>query len=406
LIPRTKYLNLYTSTNKNNENFMKTLSKIILTASLFGVAAQSYASNDKDYLKGLSGEMISYCSNEPGPCAALIKAFNEEVAQANGNNSFKAKTVRLSTSEMIARVKGELEKSGAASKRKCGKITDVTKAEECKESVYKSKVDIVFHGTDDPYRAALADDFFSPYNYPTGSSVQPWAVAITKDSDSRLGGAYLGVLGFGYNTELLAQKGLAAPVCWKDLEKPEYKGQIVMANWNTSGTAYKFASTMMQAFPGGEQEGWDTVRAIHKNIAQYSKSGSKGGKMAARGETTIGIGFAHDIISLGQKGFPIQLVLPCEGTLFEIGPIGILRGAKNRQAAEAFAQFLYETSTQQLLANEGILSFPSNVNTIPPKGVEVLNGVKLLEADSYFADKKVKNDIIQKWTNEVFPLPR
>ena len=128
--------------------------------------------------------------------------------------------------------------------------------------------------------------------------------------------------------------------------------------------------------------------------------------MAARGETTIGIGFAHDIISLKQKGFPIQLVLPCEGTLFEIGPIGILRGAKHRKAAEAFALFLYEPSTQNILAKEGILSFPSNVNTVPPEGLDVLKGVKLLPVNSYYSEKKVKGDIISKWTNEVFPLPR
>ncbi|NRA20500.1 MAG: extracellular solute-binding protein [Oceanospirillaceae bacterium] len=385
---------------------MKILNKIMLTVSILGITVPSYAASDMDYLKGLSGEMVSYCSNEPGPCAALIKAFNAAVAEANGNNDFKAKFIRLSTSEMISRVKGELEKSAAAAKRKCKNITDAAELEVCKEKVYKSKVDIAFHGTDDPYRAALGDDFFSPFDYPTGADVQPWAAGITKDSDGRLGGAYLGVLGFGYNTELLAKKGLSVPACWKDLTKPEYKGQIVMANWNTSGTAYKFASTMMQAFPGGEKEGWDTVRAIHKNIAQYSKSGSKGGKMAARGETTIGIGFAHDIISLKQKGFPIQLVLPCEGTLFEIGPIGILRGAKNRKAAEAFALFLYEPSTQNILAQEGILSFPSNVNTVPPEGLDVLKGVKLLPVNSYYSEKKVKGDIISKWTNEVFPLPR
>ena len=32
---------------------------------------------------------------------------------------------------------------------------------------------------------------------------------------------YLGVLGMGYNTELLAKKKLAAPACWRDLTKPE-----------------------------------------------------------------------------------------------------------------------------------------------------------------------------------------
>ena len=59
---------------------MKILNKIMLTVSILGITVPSYAASDMDYLKGLSGEMVSYCSNEPGPCAALIKAFNAAVA--------------------------------------------------------------------------------------------------------------------------------------------------------------------------------------------------------------------------------------------------------------------------------------------------------------------------------------
>ena len=384
---------------------MNKLTKVIITASVLGMTAQVQAA-DMSYLKGLSGNMVSYCGNEPEPCEVVINAFNTAVAKANANNSFDAKVIRLSTSEMISRIKSELEKSAAAAKRKCKAITDESALESCKNDVYKSKVDVAFYGTDDPYRAALEDDIFAQYNYPTDASVKPWAKSITEFSDNRLGGLYLGVLGLGVNTELLAKKGLAMPVAWKDLEKPEYKNSIVMANWNTSGTAYKFAATILQAYPGGEAAGWDAVRAIHKNIAQYTKSGSKGGKMAARGETLIGVGFGHDVISLKQKGFPIELVIPSEGTLFEVGPVGIIRGAKNRSAAEAFVQFLYEPSTQNLLAEHGALQFPSNVLAKLPKGAETLIDVKLIDADPRYSQKKVKGDIIKKWTEEIYPLPR
>ncbi len=385
---------------------MKTINKMLFTVSILGTAVHGYAANDMDYLKGLSGEMVSYCGNEPEPCEAVIQAFNTAVAKANGNNNFTAKTIRLSTSEMMSRIKSELEKSAVAAKRKCKKITDEAELESCKNKVYKSKVDVAFYGTDDPYKGALEDDVFAQYEYPVHDGIKPWAKGITQFSNNRLGGLYLGVLGLGVNTELLAKKGINAPVCWKDLQKPEYKGQIVMANWNTSGTAYKFAATILQAFPGGESEGWDVVNGIHKNIAQYTKSGSKGGKMAARGETLIGVGFGHDIINLKQKGFPIELVIPCEGTLYEIGPVGILRGAKNRTAAEAFVKFLYEPSTQTMLAQHGSLQFPSNNKADLPKGAETLTNVKLINADARYSNKKVKNDIIKKWTEEVFPLSR
>jgi iron(III) transport system substrate-binding protein len=128
--------------------------------------------------------------------------------------------------------------------------------------------------------------------------------------------------------------------------------------------------------------------------------------MAASGETLIGIGFGHDIVDLMQKGFPIEMVVPCEGTLYEIGPVGIVRGAPNRTAAEAFVTFLYEKETQELLATVGSLQFPSNSNAAAPKGSEQLKDAKLIASDSRFATKSYKNEIIQKWTNEIFPLAR
>ncbi|MGM2827262.1 ABC transporter substrate-binding protein, partial [Bacillus cereus group sp. Bce006] len=57
---------------------------------------------------------------------------------------------------------------------------------------------------------------------------------------------YMGILGFGVNTERLQQKGLDIPRCWSDLTKPEYKGEIQMADPQSSGTAYTALATFIQ----------------------------------------------------------------------------------------------------------------------------------------------------------------
>lgn len=381
--------------------FMKVLG---LTSSI--LAANVYASDvDYSYLKGISGDMLSYCGAEEVACAAVIDAFNSKVAEVNGNNDFQAKFIRISTSEIMSRLKGELEKSTRAAKQRC-KSKQASELEACKESVYKSKVDIAFYGTDDPYKTALQDDLFAQHKYPLNENIQPWAQDITFKSDNRLGGLYMGVLGLAVNTELLEKLNLPKPMCWADLEKDIYKGQVVVANWNTSGTAYKFAASVLQAYHGDIDKGWDSVKKIHQNVSQYTKSGSKGVKMAASGETLIGIGFGHDIVGLIQQGFPIELVVPCEGTLFEVGPVGIVRGAPNRAAAEAFTTFLYEPSTQEILATVGSLQFPSNKNAASPKGSEAVKSAKLIASDDRFSTKEYKDAIISKWTNEIFPISR
>ncbi|MCP4486709.1 MAG: extracellular solute-binding protein [Gammaproteobacteria bacterium] len=385
---------------------MKKQKRLFLPAIMgltLGVIAQP-ALADMDYLKGVDGKLSLYCAVNPDMCEGIVNHFNRAVAKAKGNNDFKAGYVRLSTSELTARVKGELASSRKAARRKCEGKTG-TELESCKENVYQTKVDVAFGGTNEPYLAAIEDDLFSLYSYPTDNSVQSWAAEFTRSSGNRLGAMYLGILGLAVNNDVLAKAGASTPTGWTDLAKPEYKGLIAVANANTSGTSYKYVSTILQIY-GSEAKGWDQLVANHKNMAQYTKSGSKPGKMAAAGEIGIGVGFMHDIVHLKQKGFPVEPVAPVEGTNFEIGPIAIIRGTKNRKNAEIFVKFLYEQSTQAMFPDVGMLQFPSNASTPVPKGAPDITKIKLIDGDPKYSTKAVKNEVVTKWTREIFPLPR
>jgi hypothetical protein len=107
-----------------------------------------------------------------------------------------------------------------------------------------------------------------------------------------------------------------------DLTKPEYKGQVQMANPNSSGTAHMTLATMVQLF--GEDDGFRFMRDLHKNINQYTKSGSAPIKAAGLGENMIGIVFMHDAVAHTAGGFPIVTVAPCEVTGCEIGSMSII----------------------------------------------------------------------------------
>ena len=92
------------------------------------------------------------------------------------------------------------------------------------------------------------------------------------------------------------QEELAEPKCWADLLKPEFKDEVQVANPNSSGTAYTLLATIVQLM--GEDKGFDYLKALHKNINQYTKSGAAPAKAAALGETTVGIAFLHDIVTM------------------------------------------------------------------------------------------------------------
>ena len=140
------------------------------------------------------------------------------------------------------------------------------------------------------------------------------------------------------NTEELARLGLEAPKSWDDLLKPEYKGLIWMSNPNTAGTAKLIINTMVQL--KGHDEAMQYFVELDKNIAQYTKSGSGPSKKVGIGECVIGIGFLHDGIAQILSGYDnIALVIPAEGTSFEIGATAIFEGCAHENAAKLWIEY-------------------------------------------------------------------
>ena len=109
---------------------------------------------------------------------------------------------------------------------------------QLKAEAQNPKGDVWWGGTGDPHLQAAEEGLTEPYKSPMHGELHAWAVKQKHRSGGKTVGVYSGALGFGYNTELLAKKNAKAPACWADLIKPEFKGEIQMANPNSSGTAY------------------------------------------------------------------------------------------------------------------------------------------------------------------------
>ena len=108
------------------------------------------------------------------------------------------------------------------------------------------KTDVWFGGTGDPHLQAAEQGLTLEYHSPMLPQLHDWAQQQARQSGYKTVGIYSGPLGFGYNPELLAKKKLAVPRTWADLTKPEYKGDIQVANPASSGTAYTMIATLVQ----------------------------------------------------------------------------------------------------------------------------------------------------------------
>ncbi len=267
------------------------------------------------------------------------------------------------------------------------------------------KLDVWFGGTGDPHLQAAELDLTQQYRSPMLDQLQPWARRQAEQSGYKTVGLYLGALGLGYNTELLAKKRLSPPACWKDLAKPEYAGDVQMANPNASGTAYTAIATLVQVF--GEEEAFKLLAAMHKNISNYSRQGVGPIKATARGENLIAVAFIHDVVTEAQANFPVKSVAPCEGTGYEIGSISIVKGARNLDTAKKFVDWALTPKAQALGAQSKQFQIPSNVNSpvspLSPKVAEI----KLINYDfAKYGSAAERKRLLERWDREVASLPR
>jgi iron(III) transport system substrate-binding protein len=139
---------------------------------------------------------------------------------------------------------------------------------------------------------------------------------------------------FCFNTEVAKKKNLPKPESWADLTKPVYKGEVVMPNPASSGTGYLSVASILQRLK--EPEGWKYLDELDKNMAEYTKSGSKPCKDAAAGERAIGVSFEYVAAKMKKDGAPVEMVIPKEGSGYEIEANGLTKKGKSNAAAKQF----------------------------------------------------------------------
>lgn len=149
-----------------------------------------------------------------------------------------------------------------------------------------------------------------------------------------------------YNTIEAKKDGFTAPASWEDLLRPEYKGKIVMPNPASSGTGFLTVSGWMQTM--GEEAAWAYMDKLNENIAAYTHSGSKPCKQAAAGEHPLGISIEYTGASLKSKGAPIDVILPEEGSGWDMEATAILKGAQNMEAAKTLADWAVSKEANEL----------------------------------------------------------
>jgi len=201
------------------------------------------------------------------------------------------------------------------------------------------------------------------------------------------------VAAISYNTVEGKKNGLVAPRSWWDLTKPMYKGHVVMPNPNSSGTGFLDVSSWLQLF--GEKGGWAYMDLLHENIARYTHSGSKPAKLAAAGETTIGVSFAFRGARSKAAGAPLEIIIPREGIGWDMEANAIMAGTDKLKAAQTLMDWTITKKAMEMYnsayAVVGYKGIAKPVKYFPP---ETLDG--LIDNDFEWAANNRKR-ILAEW---------
>ena len=317
------------------------------------------------------GSLNLYCSVQVEWCQAAANAFGRETG-------IRVSVSQKGSGEVLAQIRAEAQ---------------------------NPRGDLWFGGTGDPHLQAAEENLSAEYRPAALDGLHDWAQKQARDSRYRTVGIYAGALGFGFNTELLARRNIAAPACWKDLLEPRFRNEIQMANPQSSGTAYVMIATIVQIM--GEEPAFEYLRALHRNVNAYPRQGTGPIKSVARGETGVSISFVHDAVTERLGGFPVGSAVPCEGSGYEVGSMSIIRGARNLRNAQRFYDWALTPAAQQLGAETKQFQTPSNRATPLPPEAPQMSQIRLIDYDfARYGASAERRRLIERWDREVNTLPR
>lgn len=241
--------------------------------------------------------------------------------QFTKDTGIKVNYVRLSAGEIVTRLKAEAE---------------------------NPQVSIFMGGSVDTHTSAMKSGLLDGYVSSEIDHVDPrW-----KDPNGIWTPVSMIVTAFASNTGYLKDKGVEAPTSWEDLLNPAFKGDVCMAHPGTSGAAYTAFSGVLQTF--GVDAGFEYLKKLDQNIAQYTKAGAAPYRMAGLDEVGIAIGYDLDAQATIKEGYPLVITYPKEGVGYEVTCVSMVKGgpANETDAAHAFIDWMLSDNCQNMATNQ------------------------------------------------------
>lgn len=301
-----------------------------------------------------------YCPMSEDDCGSVLNAFKEDTGT-------DAQFVRIGAGEIVARIRAE-KNNPQASLWLAGAADNFIQA--ASEGLLESHKAVGLDAVDQKY-------------VPDGNHWTPIS---------------LSPLVFAYSQEVLDEIDAEAPTSWKSFADPVFDDSMALAHPASSGTAYVALASMVQLY--GEDEAFELLKEIDKNVVQYTRSGIAPMRMVAGNEIAIAIAYTQDVEAGLSQGYQIGYSFPEDGTGFEVNAAAVIANApeEQRESATAFLDWILTEKGQAAMG--ATFRGPIVPGYMNPDAKLDLSDVKLIDYDFGWAGEN-RARLLEKYENDV-----
>jgi iron(III) transport system substrate-binding protein len=293
-------------------------------------------------------EVVLYSSNQPELIEMVSRGFEAKTA-------IKVSAVRLGTGEAMKRIQAEKDNP-------LGDIFwsgDVAVLDNAKSNFmsYKS-----------PEAQVLPPHYIEKEHLWTSTNVHIMIIMVNK--------------------KLVSES--EKPLEWKDLFLPKWKGKIVMANPEKSGSAYAQVYGLYKLY------GWDGLKKLMAN-AKILDSSSLIYKGTAEGEYPLGITMeyaAYRYIAGGSKD--VGILYPQEGAFDAPEGVAIIKNCKHPEETKMFFDYLLSKEVEKEIFEKHYRR-PARPDVVISEGLPKISDIKLMKGFDPLEANRLEKEILKQW---------
>jgi iron(III) transport system substrate-binding protein len=182
-----------------------------------------------------------------------------------------------------------------------------------------------------------------------------------------------------YNSSLVSEKD--APKNWTDLLDPKWKGKVSIGHPAFSGYVGTWVVLMQKLY------GWSYFDKLEKNEPQIGRSVNDTVTMLNAKERSVAAGPEGTTLLSRDKGNPLAVIYPTDGSLLMVSPSAVLKNAPSPNAGKLYMEFMLskeaaevQVKTHNLAVIKGVAPAPGakpleEIKAIRPTEEEIAKGI-------------------------------